>query len=367
MKTICKDISAFLEEIAPLPLAEEWDNVGLILGKKDQEINRAMVCMDITPAVADEALEKKVDLIISHHPLIFRGIDSIRGDDARGGIIYKLIGGNICVYCAHTNLDAAEGGVNYTLARILELKSIENLNTHRSQKLFKVVVFTPEESIEGVRNAMCGAGAGWIGKYSNCTFMTPGTGTFVPLEGTNPYTGKQGRLEKVSEYRLETIVPFESLKEVISSMLAAHPYEEVAYDVYPLELSGKEYGMGKIGVLGQPMDFASFAVYVRNKLDLKGLRAIGKDDKCIRKVACFCGSYDEKAAGSLKDADALVTGDIKYHTALDFEQSGMCVVDAGHFGTEKVIVPAILKLLSDKFPSVGFFGSAMERDPFKFY
>ncbi|MCR4437041.1 MAG: Nif3-like dinuclear metal center hexameric protein [Clostridiales bacterium] len=367
MGTICGEITKFLEKTAPLRLAEEWDNVGLMVGSLKQEINRVLVCLDATPAVIGEAVEKNVDLIISHHPFIFKGLKRINEEDEKGGSIHKLIKNNIGVYSAHTNLDAADEGVNAQLAALLGLKDIVNLKDYKAEKLYKMVVFVPEESVDSVRDAMSRAGAGWIGNYSDCSFMAAGTGTFRPLKGTNPYIGSEGKLEKVKEWRIETVVPTDRLKAVVDSMLDAHPYEEVAYDIYSLELKGKAYGFGKVGLLERPQALDSFIPFIKKALNVKDLRVIGKDGRMVKKVAVFCGSFDgDLGAVADKKADVLVTGDIKYHTALDIVEKGMCVIDAGHFNTERIIVPGLVELLKRRFSGLEVLSSNVEKDPFEY-
>lgn len=364
----CSEITKYIEEFAPAHLAEDWDNVGLLLGNYENEIKRVMVCLDITSKIAEDAVKKQVDLIVSHHPLIFKGFKRINENDPKGKIIYKLIKNDINIYCAHTNFDVAEGGMNNLLAGLLELKQVRNLKSYKTEKLYKVVVFVPEESVDRVRDSMSSAGAGWIGNYSDCSFMVKGIGTFRPLKNTNPYIGKQGNLEKVDEFRLETIVPQKNLSRVIGSMIDAHPYEEVAYDIYPLQLKGKEYGLGKVGMLDTPVTFDDFIRMVKSRLDIKNVRVIGSVDNNISKVAVFCGSFDESWADVIREgADILVTGDIKYHTALDIIEMGLCVIDAGHFNTEKIMVSRMAGILKERFSKIEVISNDLEEDPFKIY
>jgi hypothetical protein len=247
------------------------------------------------------------------------------------------------------------------------INELTDIKKYKAEKLFKIVVFVPQDSIDAVRASMGSAGAGFIGNYSDCFFTSSGEGTFRPLEGTNPYIGSFGQLEKVNEYRLETVVTEKNKSAVIEAMKKVHPYEEVAYDVYPLEIGGKEYGLGKFGVLENPLPLTDFISLLKSKLNTPAIRLIGNAHKEIKKVAVFCGSFDESLIGLIKNrADILVTGDVKYHTALDLMENGICTIDAGHFNTEFIIVPKLINLLKDEFPSVEFFGSCLENDPFKF-
>jgi dinuclear metal center YbgI/SA1388 family protein len=366
MSIKCKDIVDLLEEIAPSSLAEEWDNTGLLLGSLQADIRKVMVCLDVTSEIVDKAVEKNIDMIVSHHPIIFKGLKKINQDEYKGNIIYKLIKNEISVLCAHTNLDLADGGVNVCLAEILELNEVENLKQHRTEQLYKIVVFVPEDSIDIVRDAMSATGAGWIGNYSDCSFMTKGTGTFRPLKNSNPYIGSQGKLEKVMEYRLETVVPRKNLNKVISSMISAHPYEEVAYDVYRLELSDSRYGFGKVGNLEKPLSLESFIRLVKEKLGIRHLKVVGEAKDAIKRVAVFSGSFDGDIKSVLAHkADVLVAGDIKYHTAVEALENGLCIIDAGHFETERIIVPKIVEIIKDRFPKLDVIADNEVISPFR--
>jgi len=367
MSIKAREIIKYMEELAPNSLAEDYDNVGLLVGSRESIVERILVCLDVTSKIVDEAIAKKADLIVSHHPVIFKGLKRINEDDPKGSIIYRLIKNSIGVYSAHTNLDVACGGVNDYLSSVLGLTKIANLKDYRAEKLYKIVVFVPHESVDSVRDAMSRAGAGWIGNYSDCSFMTAGTGTFRPLEGTNPYIGTTGNLEKVDEYRLETIVSQKDLKKAIEAMVKAHPYEEVAYDIYPLEIKGRQYGMGNVGALDIPKSLEEFVAVVKEKLGVKNVRVIGGINREIKKVAVFCGSFDREVMEAAKSkADVLVTGDVKYHDAVDMLEMEMCVIDAGHFNTERIIADRLFELIKENFPQIEVMKSNMEEDPFKF-
>lgn len=362
----CGEIAEYMEELAPPQLAEDWDNVGLIVGSRQKKVERIMLCLDASSEVVDEAVENKVDMIISHHPLIFKGIKKINDESSIGKRLLKLAENSISLYSAHTNLDTCEDGVNRQLAQVLELINIINLNTYREEEVFKLVVFVPVSHNDAVREAVSREGAGWIGNYSSCTFSTCGTGTFKPLEGTNPFTGSIGKLEKVDEYRLETVVPESRLKRVINSMIKAHPYEEVAYDIYPLKIKGKTYSLGKIGNTNKPVDLMEFAELVKEKLKIENVRVIGGCKDKISRVAVFCGSFDRDWVDfDSGEFDVLVTGDVKYHDAVDIVEAGKCVIDAGHYGTERIVLPSLKQMLARKFNNVEIILSSMVKDPFK--
>lgn len=352
MAVKCQTIINHLEKLAPKRWAESWDNVGLLVGDPKQQIKRILVALDTTLNIIDEAVEKNVDMIVAHHPIIFKPLKSIRKDQVQGEILYKVIQNNISVYCAHTNLDTAVGGLNDLLAEKIGLEQVEVLDPTIYDTYKKIVIFVPKGHEEVVLQAMAKAGAGWIGNYSECSFMVEGTGTFRPQQGTQPYIGTQGVLEKAEEIRLETICLESQIKRVVNAMLKVHPYEEVAYDIIPIELGGVGYGIGRIGKLDKELTLKEYASQVKQSLNVESLRIVGDLNKSIKKVALCSGSgasYIQKAY--YKGADVLVTGDVKYHDAQEAEHLGMALIDAGHFGTEYIVTPllkAYLEKLQDK-------------------
>lgn len=243
---------------------------------------------------------------------------------------------------------------------------MHNLNVYKNEKLYKIVVFVPEEAAEDVRIAMCNEGAGWIGNYSDCTFSVQGTGTFRPLEGTNPYTGSKYNLEKVKEIRMETISPERSLNKIIEAMKRHHPYEEVAYDVYPLKLKGQEYGLGKVGIVEPACPTEQFISKLKEVLNTDYIRVIGELPDKIVKVAVFSGGFDGDVSGLFREKpDLLITGDIKHNLAVDLLEMGFCVIDAGHFATEVIVKDLLVKILRDKFGEIDIIKSEWEKNPVK--
>ncbi|MDK2798646.1 MAG: hypothetical protein PWP27_251 [Clostridiales bacterium] len=346
----CDEVIKELEKLAPLSLAESWDNVGLLIGNREQKVKNIMVTLDINYEVITEAVEKKVDLIISHHPIIFKPLKKITEDDLLGKMVRILVKNNISVYAAHTNLDICQGGLNDLFASKLQLKNIKVLEVLQKQKLKKIVVFIPEGYEDSVRQAMTNAGAGWIGDYSDCTYTCKGIGTFRPLEGTNPFVGKQGKIEKVNEYRLETVVPENKISDVVQSMIKAHPYEEVAYDVYPLEIEGKAIGLGRIGELDKQTTFAEFINIVKSILNTTHVQYIGNKQSIVSKIAVCTGSGGDLIPSCLKqNADVYVTGDIKYHQAQLAQEMGLNIIDAGHYQTEYIVVSFLAEYIRNIF------------------
>ncbi len=347
---LLKEIIKQMEIFAPSHLAEEWDNVGLTIGDKNKQIKKILVALDVIPEVIEEAIQIGADLIVTHHPMIlFQKIKNIQADTALGKKIYALIQNNISAYCAHTNLDIAFGGTNDTLAKIAGMENIKILQQTSQEELKKIVVYVPQGYEENVRQAMCDVGAGFIGKYSHCSFAAEGIGTFLPLEGTKPFLGKQDVLEKAKEVRLETIVSQSLCNTVLEAMKKAHPYEEPAYDVYTVEQKGKCYGIGRIGTLKESMTFKEYSTFLKKQLCLDSIRIVGEKNKKIQTVALCTGSGVEFMEQAKKmGADVYLTGDIKFHEAQRAIEMGLCVADVTHYAGEVIIVPILQQFLEQK-------------------
>jgi len=329
-------------------LIDEWDNTGFQLGDLEKEINKIIVALDLDRDVLEVAIKEKAEMIITHHPLIFKPLKAVRRQNNKEKLIIDLIREDIVVYNAHTNLDLANNGVNDVLAKVLKLKSIQPLKITYQEPLYKFVVFVPKPHAKLIRDVLGNEGAGFIGNYSHCTYNIEGIGTFMPLEGTSPYIGELNKLEEVEEVRIETIVEKKDLKRVISKVLEHHPYEEVAYDIYPLDNKGKFYGYGRIGEI-EKTKLTDYLDFVKKQLEVDTLVVYGDLDKEITKVAVCGGSgatfiHDAYSKG----ADIYITGDIKYHDSQYANELGLTIVDAGHFDTEKVILPAIKNYIEEK-------------------
>lgn len=344
-----KDVIAIMEKHFPITLAEKWDNPGLQLGSADQEVNRMAVALDADAYSIDQALKRQADLLITHHPLFFQEIKSIDYQTPQGQLIYKLVQGKLSVYTAHTNLDSAPEGLNQHLAQILGLLNIELLGGQQEGAWYKLVVFVPHTHLQPVREVMHIAGAGHIGNYSDCSFAVAGTGTYRPLKGTRPYQGTVGQLEFAEEYRLETIIAQEKLNQVVDAMLAQHPYEEVAYEVLPLVVPARSFSFGRLGELAEPLPLKKLTLQVKEKLNIPSLRAVGNPDLMVRKVAVASGSGSILLHTAVqKHADVFISGDIKYHEAQEGLNKGIAVIDAGHQGTEAIVVPFLASLLREE-------------------
>ncbi|WP_099352244.1 Nif3-like dinuclear metal center hexameric protein [Fredinandcohnia onubensis] len=366
------EVIQVFEQFSPKHLAVEGDRerIGLQVGTLNKPVKKIMVVLDVLEEVVDDAISNDVDLIIAHHPPIFRPLKTVQTDTPSGRIIEKCILHNIAIYAAHTNLDVAVGGVNDLLADALGLTNIELLAPTYEETLKKLAVYVPRESADEVRDALGSAGAGYIGNYSHCTYNTPGTGTFLPHQGTNPHIGEVGKLEVVDEIKIETVFPSSLQKKVITAMLNAHPYEEVAFDIYPLENEGNVLGLGRVGYLEQEMTLEQFALYVKDKLEVNGLRVVGSLSDKVKKVAVLGGDGNKYVSHAKRaGADVYVTGDMYYHVAHDAMMMGLNIVDPGH-NVEKVMKKGVANILTERFKEKKFevtvITSELNTDPFKF-
>lgn len=363
------EIIQLFEQFAPKHFAMEGDKIGLQIGRLNKQINRVMIALDVLEEVVDEAIAKKVDLIIAHHPIIYRPLQNITTDKLPGRLVEKLIKNDIAVYAAHTNLDIANGGVNDLLAEALGLKDAEVLVPTYEVKLKKLVVYVPEEDSQELKQVLGDAGAGSIGQYSHCLFSTSGIGQFLPNDSANPYIGQSGQLEEVKEVRLETIFPEYLEKKLIQAMLKAHPYEEVAYDIYPLENKGESLGLGRIGKV-EETTLREFADHVKAALEVPVVRVVGNLDDKVRKVAVLGGDGNKYlSSAKFKGADVYITGDLYYHVAHDAMMMGLNVIDPGH-NVEKVMKKGIAHYLTkqctDKGYDVEIIASKENTEPFQF-
>lgn len=341
------DVQTMLERWAPRGAAWERDNVGLQVGDSARGVKKILVALDVSDAVVDEARKKEVDLIVSHHPLLFRPPRSVTPHDRVGRIIIALVRHNIALYAMHTNLDFAMGGISFALAERLGIRDATFLEK-QSGLLRKVAVFAPAEHVDVVATAMAEAGGGVIGKYEHCSFRIEGIGTFRGISDAKPFLGKAGRLERVSEIRLEMVVPAWRVGEVVKAMRETHPYEEVAYDVYVLENPSANVGAGVIGNLPRAVTLAEFLRMVKRRLGTPMLRYAGDVRRRIRRVAVCGGSGAEFVDAAIRNgAEAYVTADVKYH-AFEAVDNAIAIIDAGHFETESPAIPTIVRYLRDQ-------------------
>ncbi|RDU35402.1 Nif3-like dinuclear metal center hexameric protein [Neobacillus piezotolerans] len=362
------ELIGLMESFSPKEYAMEGDRVGLQVGQLNRPVSRVLVALDLVEQVVDEAIEKGVQLIIAHHPPIYRPLAKLATDTAQGRIFEKLIKHDISVYAAHTNLDVAQGGVNDMLATALDLEKPEVLVPTYEERLKKLVVFVPDAHAGAVREAMGNAGAGAIGNYSHCSFSASGTGRFLPGERTNPFIGSQGRIEEVEETRIETILPERLVKKVVTAMLKAHPYEEPAYDLYPVDNKGASLGLGRIGTI-EEMSLRQFAEKVKADLGVEAVRVVGDLEAKVKKVAVLGGDGNKYfSQAKFSGADVYVTGDIYYHVAQDALMLGLNIVDPGH-NVEKIMKKGLAAILSGLCADAGYdaeiLASDIDTNPFE--
>lgn len=363
------DIAGIINKKYPFSLAEEWDNVGLQLGNPATEITRIMVALDPLPQVITSAINSNCNLLVTHHPLIFSPLRQITTSTITGSSILKAAQCNLALLAMHTNYDIAQDGLNDLLAKRIGLEQIQPLKITGRDELIKLVVFVPQEQLEAVREALLPHTES-IGHYQDCSFSAAGEGTFLPLAGAQPAIGTIGKREKVPEQRLELLLRRDQLSKTIRTLLAAHPYEEPAFDCYPLLNESPPNGLGRIGSLTEPVRLSDWATGLTRQLDCDTVRFVGDPARMIKKIALCSGS----GASLLRDAvragaDLLLTGDIKYHEAREAEAQGIALIDAGHFGTEIIMVTAIRNFLNNALHQAGhtieILTADCEQDPFR--
>lgn len=357
-----KEITRFIESVAPLALQESYDNSGLLIGNPADEVSGILITLDITEAIIDEAISKNLNLIVAHHPIIFSGLKKLNGKNYIERCVAKAIKNDIAIYAAHTNLDSVFGGVNSKICEKLELQNCQIL-APVPEFLKKLVTFAPTADAEKVRKALFDAGAGNIGNYDSCSFNQSGLGSFRGNEQANPYVGEKNQLHFEEETRIETIFPKHIQTRVIQSLLNAHPYEEVAYDIYPLDNEFNQAGIGMIGELHSPADELEFLQKTKETFHCSVVKHTQLLGKPIRKVA-VCGgsgsSYLSKAIA--QKADIFISGDFKYHQFFDAEQQ-LIIADIGHFESEQFTKEVFYELLTKKFPKFAVHLSALDTNP----
>lgn len=346
------DVCSALEDWVPSVWAYEWDRCGLQTGAPDWRVRGVLTCLTVTPAAFERARKAEADFIVSHHPLIWDPLTSLCPTDPRVRLGLELAQARIACYSAHTSLDVAPGGVNELLAGALGLQDRGPLHAVKHALQYKLIAFVPETHLEKVRDALSQAGAGAIGAYTHCSFATPGTGTFLPGAGARPFSGNRGTLNEEPEHRIEMLVSKARLARALEALRQSHPYEEPAYDVVPLENRDPRIGLGLCGVLPKEISLDAFAVRVREALQVDHVRVAGPKRKRIKRVAVMGGAGGGDI-GSLPDStDAFVTGDVRYHDAMEAMSRDIAVIDAGHAGTEKLVVPALARFLRKRFPKM---------------
>lgn len=361
-----KDIAAALEQWAPRSLQEDYDNCGLQVGDPEREVTSALVCLDCTEAVVEEAVKHGCGLIISHHPVIFKGLKSLTGRGYVERTILLAIKHGIAILSIHTNLDSVLDGVNGEIAARLGLKPLQVLDPKPGQ-LRKLVVFVPLAHAETLRNALFAAGAGHVGAYDECSFNSEGTGTFRSGEGTNPFVGQRGQRHQEAEVRVEMIYRVPVERVLLDAMRAAHPYEEVAYDLVPLANADRGTGSGLLGVWDQAIPEGELLARLKAVFGLKSVRHTRLLGKPVRRVALCGGSgaFLLDKAKALK-ADAFITGDLKYHQYFDAD-GDLLLADIGHFGSEQFTMHLVQRRLGEVFSTFAVRLTEIVTDPIYHY
>ncbi len=338
-----------IRSLVPEDLAEPWDSVGLQVGAADVPVSGILVALDVTPQVLQEAELRGAQFILAHHPVIFEPLASITSEDAVGSLVARAVRQEVVIYVAHTNLDSCAGGVNDTLAEALGLQDITPLTPGPARKQYKLVTFVPGGEVEAIRDALCEAGAGAIGEYTCCSFAGTGEGTFLPSAAATPALGDRGILNRVEEVRLEMVVEPEALGRTIQALLAAHPYEEVAYDVYLLEGPAAP-GLGRLGTLTVEMSLGAFAEVCRTRLGAPHVKVSGDLSIPVSSVAVCGGAGKDLVETAWRaGADVFVSGEIGHHRALEAKQMGLSLIEAGHYHTEQVALEPLAAMLAARF------------------
>jgi dinuclear metal center YbgI/SA1388 family protein len=359
--TIAK-IFKHLESISPLAFQEDYDNCGLITGDPEWPFRKALLCLDVTTEVMDEAIRKQCNVIISHHPFIFRGLKKLTVNQPETEILTKAIKNDIAIYAIHTNLDNTLHGLNALLLKKLGIFNYRILSP-KEGVLVKLATFCPVDHAENVRNALFNAGAGHIGNYDCCSYNISGEGTFRASESANPFLGEKNSIHFEKEIRIEVIFPEYLKGSIIKQLIDCHPYEEVAYDIYPLKNSSATVGSGLIGTLDNPCVESVFLESLKFTFDIPFIRHSATRSGLIRKVAVCSGSGSFLIPDAIKaGADIFLTADLKYHDFFNLQQS-LIVADIGHYESEHWVKEWLHAVLIEKFPNFAFLISEVNTNP----
>ncbi|WP_222983549.1 Nif3-like dinuclear metal center hexameric protein [Flagellimonas meishanensis] len=360
-----KEISKILEQLAPLAHAEDFDNVGLLVGDPEMSVSGVLVTLDTLENVVDEAIAKKCNLIVSFHPIIFRGLKKVTGRNYVERVVIKAIANNIAIYSMHTALDNSKMGVNAKICQVLGIGNTEIL-IPKTQTIKKLITYVPLADVEKVKSALFDAGAGEIGKYSNCSFSVDGWGTFKAGEEAKPSVGKVGEVHKEAEVQLHVIFSFEKEPDILNALFNAHPYEEVAYEIIVLQNTNQELGMGMVGTLDGAMEEKSFLEHVKKKMNAKVIRHSKLLGKKVERVAVLGGSGAFAiSAAKQANADVFITADVKYHQFFEAEDK-IIIADIGHFETEQFTKDLLVDYLTEKIPNFAISLSESNTNPIKY-
>lgn len=362
--TTIQEVCQYLHEVAPLSLAEGWDNVGLLLGDDSANVARILTCLTLTPDVADEAIEVGARLIVTHHPVLFKPVQRLTASSSEGRMLLKLMRHGIAVYSPHTAYDNSATGINQQLAELLELTDIAPLRPRPAGDQLNLVTFVPEGQLDQVRRAVWNAGAGMIGNYRECSFSLRGIATFFGAEDANPTVGQAGRLEQIDEVRVEFVCPANRLDQAVAQLRKAHPYEEPAINVIPLTTMPDGSGAGRYGRLPRPMLLEELNLLVADRLRQPQVPFVGDLSCAIESLGIACGA----AAEFLRDAhrvgcQALLTGEARFHACLEARELQMALILPGHYATERPAMESLAERLAVRFPNLIAAASDVEIDP----
>lgn len=360
------EITSTLEKLAPLPYQESYDNAGLLVGNPQTEVKGVLISLDVTEEIVAEAIQKGCNLIVAHHPIVFKGLKKLNGKNYVERTVIKAIQNDIAIYATHTNLDHVHLGVNKQIADRLGLTHVKIL-APKSQLLKKLTFFSPIDHTDRILAALFQAGAGQIGNYSQCSFYTEGQGTFLPNERAQPFIGTEGKQEQVVEHRAEVMFPAYMESKIISTLKTIHPYEEIAFYIQLLENENQEVGAGAIGTLAEEMDFADFMQHLKACMQTNVIRHTQPLSKKIRTVALCggAGSFLLPQAMAAK-ADVYITGDYKYHEFFDADQR-ILICDIGHYESEVFTKDLLYHYLSGFFSNFALCLSETNTNPIQYY
>jgi dinuclear metal center YbgI/SA1388 family protein len=358
----------FLDQFAPRGLAADWDNVGLLLGERSAAVEHVMTCLTVTPASAAEAIQTRANLIVTHHPILFRGVKRLTDAAPEGRMLLNLARADVAVYSPHTAFDNTKGGINDLLARRLGLVEVGPLRRAADCGSLKVVVFVPEKDLDRVADALFAAGAGNIGEYRECSFRLAGVGTFFGSDATNPAVGQKGRREEVHEWRLEAVCPANRIEPVVAAIRRAHSYEEPAFDIYPLQTPPSGRGEGRLGSLEQSRQLGELAAAVKTALGAGPVQTVGDPRRPVQRVAIVCGAGGEFLTDAVRArADVLLTGEMRFHDYLNADAQGLALILPGHYATERCGIEELAERLRGQFPPLQVWASERESDPVQWF
>ena len=360
------EITQHLETFAPPHFQESYDNSGLIVGNASAECTGVLISLDAIETIIDEAIAKKCNLVVAHHPIIFRGLKKLNGNNYVERTIIKAIKNDIAIYAIHTNLDNIKKGVNNKIAEKIGLKNLQILQP-KENILKKLITFAPLDKAEDLRKALFDAGAGELGKYSECSFNTEGLGTFKPLKGADPFVGEIGKRHEEKELKIEIIFPVYLEHKIIQAMIKAHPYEEVAYDIISLGNYLSDVGSGLIGELDEEMDEKAFLAKIKSTFGLKIIKHTALKGNNVKKVAVCGGSGSFLIPVAITNkADVYITADIKYHEFFDAD-SRLVVADIGHYESEQFTIDLLDDILREKYPNFAVLKTEVNTNPVNYY